>query len=407
MSNDNNTKISLATATIIGMNAMIGSGIFTAPATMAAYVGPAGIIAYILVVIAIWFLAQSLARLAELFPEEGSFYLYTKQWGGHTMGMIAITAYFIGLLIAMGLLSQMAGIYLHRFFPAFTPYTLGIIALWTLVILNMFGVALSSLGQHILIVCTLFPLIATTIMCFTKANLSYLTPFAPYGFSNVLKATRIVIFGFFGFECATSLFSIVKDPAKNVPRALTYSILIVGTIYTLFVSSIIISTPLSLFTNARLPLSEALLVIFPDKPWLILTIHFAILSAIIGTIHSMIMASSHLLMFLVKTLKNNVARKLIATGSFTTKTAVASVGLGIFITYVSFRNINLFFDLTSIFLIFAFIMSMITLLTIRSEWQSGRNITCILGILTALMIFTFAVQGLIHELGAVTNSCSN
>src|ERR1700722_6445072 len=102
-------KIGVATATIIGMNAMIGSGIFTAPATMASYVGPAGIIAYLIVIISVWFIAQSLARLAQLYPEEGSFYVYTKQWGGHIMGLIATTAYLIGLIIAMGLLTQMSG----------------------------------------------------------------------------------------------------------------------------------------------------------------------------------------------------------------------------------------------------------------------------------------------------------
>ena len=47
------------TATIIGMNAMIGSGIFTAPAAIASYVGPAGIIAYVFVVLSVWCMALS------------------------------------------------------------------------------------------------------------------------------------------------------------------------------------------------------------------------------------------------------------------------------------------------------------------------------------------------------------
>lgn len=396
-------KIGVATATIIGMNAMIGSGIFTAPATMAAYVGPAGILAYIFVVIAVWFIAQSLARLSYLFPEEGSFYIYVKQWAGHTWGLIASTAYFIGLLIAMGLLSQMAGQYIQAYFPSISAYTLGLITLAILVFLNMFGVVLSTLGQHILIICTLFPLIATTIMCLTKMNVSYLTPFAPYGFSHVLKATRIVIFGFFGFECAASLFNIVHTPEKNVPRALTYSILIVGFVYTLFVGSIILSTPLSLFTDPRIPLSQTLKFIFPTHPWLIATIHFAILSAIIGTIHSMIWSSSHLLTLLVKKFKNSAAQKLAASPLFNSKISVALVGIAICISYISLKNTNLFFCLTAIFIVFAYIASMITLLTIRAEWQSGRNIICILGIITASMIFIFAIQGLIQEVSTLTN----
>ena len=256
-------KIGVTTATIIGMNAMIGAGIFAAPAGLAAHVGPAGIIAYIFVVIAVWFMANSLAKVASLYPGEGSFYTYTKQWGGHAMGVAAISAYFIGLLIAMGLLSQAAGSYLHTFFPSVTPHALGLIALVSLVVLNMFGVVFSQLGQHILIGCTLFPLLATTILCFTKADISNLTPFAPYGLSNLFKALPFVIFGFFGFESAASLYSIVENPQKNVPRALTYSIAAVGLIYILFVTSIIVSTPLHLFTSPLTPLSEALRQLFP------------------------------------------------------------------------------------------------------------------------------------------------
>jgi amino acid transporter len=117
-------KIGVSTATIVGMNAMIGAGIFSIPATLAAHVGPAGILALIFVIISIWFMATSIARLAYLFPEEGSFYTYAKQWSGHIGGMLAVTSYLIGLLIAMGLLCRQAGIYLHTFIPFIDPYAL-------------------------------------------------------------------------------------------------------------------------------------------------------------------------------------------------------------------------------------------------------------------------------------------
>lgn len=398
MAEGNAPKIGVATATIIGMNAMIGSGIFTAPAVMASNVGPAGIFAYIFVVVSIWCMALSLARLAYLFPEEGSFYTYTKQWGGHIVGMIAISAYFIGLLIAMGLLTQVAGHYLTCFFPHVSPNTLGMIALFMLTALNMFGVTMSQLGQHILIVCTLFPLLASTVLFLTKANVKNLFPFAPHGFTNVLKATRVVIFGFFGFECATSLFNIVDKPEKNVPRALTYSILLVGTIYTLFIGAIIISTPLHHFSNPSIKLSEILQLLFPNNPWFIWLIHTSILSAILGTIHSMIWASSNLLQLIVKKLKSPIAQKIQASHYINEKTSVLLIGLAIFTSYSSINNLGLFFYLTAIFVVFAFTLSMITLLTIRSEWRSRRNIKTIFGIVTAISIFIFAVEGLVQEI---------
>ncbi len=387
MAQENVSKIGVATATIIGMNAMIGAGIFTAPAAIGSYVGPAGIIAYLFVIVAVWFMAQSLARVAARFPQEGSFYTYAKQWGGHFVGSIAGSFYLIGLVIAMGLLCQAAGHYLHNpFFPNQTPYTLGLVTLVSLVVLNMFGVVLSEIGQQILICTTTLPLIVTTFMCFTKANLANLFPFMPFGLRNVLQATRAVVFGFFGFECASSLFAIVKEPQKNVPRALTYSIMIVGTLYLLFVTSIILSTPLDLFADPNMPLSIVLRTVFPDSTWILTVVHISILSAIIGTIHSMIWSSSALLVSLLKQIKKITIDQ---------RAAVVGVAFCIFTTFTYLKNINLFFSLTAIFIVIAYLLSMMALLFIPDEWKGGKNLMTIGGMITALVILYFAFEGVL------------
>lgn len=398
MASKNSGKIGVSTATITGMNAMIGAGIFTAPAVLASNIGPAGILTYLFVVISVWFIAQSLARVASLFPLEGSFYAYTKQWGGHTMGLVAGGAYVLGLLIAMGVLCRIAGIYLLPFFPTVNSNILGLIALITLVALNMFGAALSQLGQRILIACTVLPLVTATVMCLTKINFKLLTPFAPFGFGNVFQATSKVIFGFFGFESAASLFSIVRDPEKNVPRALTYSIILVGTLYLLFVGAIILSIPLDLFTSAETPLTETLKHIFPQTTWLIWVIHVSILSAVLGTIHSMIWGSSALLIALVKKLKSKPAKSLISSNILNSKTSVLAIGTGIMTGFLTINNIDLFFNLTALCIISSYTLSIITLLTMKEEWRSGQNIKTVLGIATASLMLIFAMQGIIGQI---------
>lgn len=391
-------KIGVATATIVGMNAMIGAGIFGVPASLASSVGPAGILTYAFVIVAVWFMALGLARLAQLYPQEGSFYTYAKQWGGHTVGLIAAGAYLVGLMIAMGLLAQFAGFYLHEAFPQFSQQAWGLFTLGSLVVLNMIGVKMSELGQNILIVCTVAPLILSTIMCFSKADFSNLTPFMPFGFKNLLQATKAVIFGFFGFEAAASLFTIVKDPEKNVPKALTYAIVLVGTLYLLFVTSLILCVPLSAFSDPSILLTNVLAQVFPDSLWIINVIHFSILSAIIGTIHSMIWSSSALLVSYLKTFKVPAIQTMITSGSLNQTNAVAFVGACIFASFITLTNINLFFSLTALFIVFAYIASMITLLTLEQEWKSGNNWKTILGLLTASVILIFALEGLLQEI---------
>jgi APA family basic amino acid/polyamine antiporter len=388
------TKIGLTTAIIVCMNAMIGSGIFTAPAAMASNVGPAGILAYVIVIAAVWFIALSLSRLAQLYPEEGSFYTYAQKWGGHYAGLAASGLYLTGLVIAMSLLSQMVGLYAQKILPSISATTIGFGSIVALTILNLFGVILSEVGQYILIALTLFPLIAITIFCFMKANIKNLTPFAPYGFGNVFKATRMVIFGFFGFESAASLFSIVANPKRNVPLALTISILCVGFTYMLFVFSIILAIPLSSFGGAQEALTSTLSRVFPGNEWLVSFIHIAILSAIIGTIHSMIWGASELLVSLVHKIKRQSMSYQHQTYQ---RIAVCFIGGCIALSFFLFKNLNLFFSCTALCIVSSYILSMITLLTLKDEWKSGQNIKTLLGILTACFIIYVAAQAIVQE----------
>jgi amino acid transporter len=397
MSTDNTKKIGLITATIVGMNAMIGAGIFSVPAALALNVGPAGILTYAFVIISVWCMGTSIARLAQLFPQEGSFYIYAKQWGGHIVGLIAAGSYLIGLMIALGLLAQRAGADLHSSFPMISATTLGVVTVVALVILNMVGVVMSEIGQLILICLTIFPLITTTIICFSKANIQNLFPFMPFGFSNILAATKAVIFGFFGFECAASLFNIVEDPEKNVSKALTWSIIIVGLLYLLFVISLILAIPLHNF-SLEIPLSVSLSTVFPGNRWLLLCIHISIISAVLGTIHSMIWSASSLLVSYASKFRSKTVQTLLHRNYINQKSSVLIMGCCILLSFVTFKNMDLFFSLTSIFLITAFMLSMITLLTMRSEWKSGENFKTLAGVATALVILMFAIQGVIANL---------
>ena len=203
---------------------------------------------------------------------------------------------------------------------------------------------------------------------------------------------------FFGFECATSLFSIVENPGKNVPKALTYSILIVGVMYTLFIASLILATPLSAFSAPTTPLSTILASIFPERTWLIASIHLAILAAIIGTIHSMMWGTSTLFVSLIQ--KVNQKNRSYIQNNFAYAQRIATVCMGavIAIPFFFLSDLHIFFNITAVGIITAIILSLITLLTIKKEWYNGRNIITLCGIGTALAIGYFALEGLIEGL---------
>lgn len=397
MSTSNSEKIGVSTATIVGMNAMIGAGIFATSTALASDVGPAGIISFAFMAVSVWFMAQSLARVAQLFPQEGSFYTYAKQWGGHYAGLFANACYMTGLLIAMGLLTHAAGDHLVRYIPTVSAYNLGLLTLISLTALNILGVSLSTLGQRILIVCTVFPLIATAVMCLLKADVANLMPFMPQGPISILKATRLVAFSFFGFEASASLFNVIKDPEKNLPKALTYSLIAVALLYLTFVTSLILAVPLNLFKQFPGPIAGPLSAIFPNNTWVIECVHISSISAILGTLHSMIWSSGTLFLTFIKKFRSKGAQLILAHGIMNHRTATLCMGIAIFLSFKTFTSL-MFFNFTALFLILAYSSSMVTLLTLKEEWKSGQNYITLAGLATASIIIYFALADIVASI---------
>lgn len=397
MDKNNSTKIGLVSATIICMNAMIGAGIFTTPAKLATSVGPAGIITYLFVIIAVLFMAISLSKVAQSYPQEGSFYTYTKQWGGHFIGTLAAGAYVLGVVIALGLLAQIASQYFHDFIPWLSPQTIGFILIFIIVGLNAAGIKIIRTGQIFLLTCTLFALFSTIILCLFNADTANLTPFMPYGFSSLASATSTAIFAFFGFESAASLYSIVKKPEQNVPRALTISLLIVGTIYLTFIGSIILAIPAPAFTSPRIPLSEVISSVFPHYSWLSQIIGFAILTAICGVLQSMSYSASTLAFSFLKLLDHNWSKTITkAKNGF--QIIVFIVGIFIIFNFFAVKSMGLFFNFTALFIVFAFACSILTLVIKKHDKTIGQKIITGGGLITAGIIFLNALYGILEEI---------
>lgn len=392
-------KIGIKTAIIIGMNAMIGAGIFSITSLLGSKVGPAGILTYIFAFTAVWFIAQSFARIAYLYPQEGSFYTYAKQFGGHTLGVLSAGSYLIGLLIAMGLLCKICGIYMQEFIPTASANNLGLAILISLVMLNMAGVTMSKISQYILIALTLYPLIMTSALCLSKINLANLTPFMPYGPISIIMGTKVAIFGLFGFESIASLFNVMENPEKSVPQALRYAMICVGIIYLTFIGSILLAIPQSLFAaHPNITVPQALDLLFPSYPTLTRSVGISILFAIMGTVHAMIWASSQLMVSYLKFLKLPIVMRAVQQNMITQRFCVFLAGTILLVAFLSIENLAIFFSLADVCIIFSFITAIIPLLSLKNEWLSGQNYMTLVGLASALIIFSVALEALIKNL---------
>jgi amino acid transporter len=253
---------------------------------------------------------------------------------------------------------------------------------------------ISAVGQHVLIAATVLPLFATTIICLTRADASLLTPFAPFGIAKVFTSARIIIFSFFGFECCASLYTVMQNPTRDVPRALILSILFVGAIYFFFMVSLILAVPLHYFSDPLIPISSVLKQIFPQQEWLILLIHTSILAATLGTIHAMQWGTSELLHVLVR--KIAFLRPIVPF--MTTQCSAILLGGLLFLPLLFFQNLNLFFSCTAIGVAGAYLLSIMTLFFIKQEWKLTRLIVPIIAVGTIVLILGFSIENIIEEL---------
>lgn len=393
-------KIGLISAIIICMNAMIGAGIFSTPAKLATSVGPAGIITYGLVVVAVLFIALSIAKLAQLYPEPGSFYTYTKQWGGHTLGLIAAGSYSLGITLAMGLLARIEASYIQAYLPNLSITTIGIALLSLILLVNLAGSKFVQAAQSFLICCTLFSIIATIILCLTHANFANLTPFAPYGIAPIFSATKAAIFAFFGFESAASLYSTVKDPEKNVPLAITLSIVLVGILYILFIGSIILAIPSSVFTDAFMPLSTALMKVMPRYSIIAYAVSISIITALLGVLQSMTYSVSLLIKSFLSYVQAPAVRAFVASPRSPQIISILLVSF-MLVNFLLVKNIDLFFSMTAVCIIFAFVLSMLALVITKRSLPTSTTVIAWLGIITGSAILLSALYDLAGQLQAL------
>lgn len=386
MSTQNSHKMGTLMATIVGMNAMIGAGIFILPEQLHKSVGPAALITYAFVIAAVWTIAYSLARVAAYYPQEGSFYTYITAWAGKRTGLIATTLYCIGLTFAMGLLTKMTGTYLHSFFPNISPIILSSIVLWMLSASIIAGTRMLWWAQIVLIAFTIAPLLLITALCLTKADVNNLTPFMPFGMNAVLRATKFVIFGFFGFEAVTTLYSNVDRPEYTMPRAISWSIILVSILYVSFIASTFLGLPRELFAEGK-SLPDVLYAVFPAYPWLISVVLWGIIITIMGTIHALLWSVSSLMVSMSK--MSGMKRPI------SEKQAIIILTISVWLCSVLLNNLELFFNITALCIILVLAGAIWPLATNIIKTSAKEKIIARMGLCAALVMCGYALEGIV------------
>lgn len=249
--------LGLFDATMIGVGAMIGAGIFVLTGIAAGVAGPAALLAFGLNALVTLLTALSYAELASAHPRSGGGYSYvTKAFPGpvgFVSGWMLWFCYIIACsLYALGFSSYFWE-FVHGYIPSLhelafealgkqAPFSIVTVGIGiAFIAINMRGTAVSGNVENILTVAKIVILGVFILFGFKQIfgdpahAASSFSPFFPLGFSGVILAMGLTFIAFEGYDLIATVAEEIKDPRRTIPRATVLSLGITILIYLLIV----------------------------------------------------------------------------------------------------------------------------------------------------------------------------
>ena len=282
---------------LMGIGAIVGTGIFVLTGTGAVTAGPALTLSFIIAAIACGFAALCYAEFASSVPVAGSIYTYSYV----TLG--EIVAWMIGwdLLLEYGLATSTVAVGWSGYFqsllkgigivlpealraaPGAIPGVNTVFNLPAFLIMLVLTFMLSLGVRESARVNNIMVLIKTgVVLLFIFVGVSYVKPdnwqpFMPFGMGSVMSAAALVFFAFIGFDAVTSAAEEVKNPAKDLPIGIIGSLGICTILYVVVAAIMTGIVPYMNFKGVDHPVSLALQ--YAGQDWVA---GFVDLAAILG-----------------------------------------------------------------------------------------------------------------------------
>jgi len=231
-------------ALTIGVGTMIGAGIFVLPGDAISATGSLAVVSFLLGGGIALLTAFSASELGTAMPKSGGAYYYVNQALGPLFGSVAGWANWLGLAFASAFYMVGFGRYVANIagFSASAGVQVGPVGLrWVQVIgliaaalfvaVNYVGAKETGRLQNVIVVLLVVILAIFTAVGALGASRANLP--ASQGLTPMLSTTGLIFVSYLGFVQITSVAEEIRDPGRNLPRAVIGSVLIVSVIYAL------------------------------------------------------------------------------------------------------------------------------------------------------------------------------
>jgi amino acid transporter len=245
--------------TSITLNSVIGAGIFTMPAALAAGAGSASIAALLGMLVLVSLIVLCMAEVASRYDVTGGPVVYVGSAFGPFAGFVAGWLMYVSRLATFGAIAVTMLDYGGGLWAPLqeTGARVAVITVFVAVItaINVRGVVRGALTSNVLLALKLIPLV---LLALAGAGLAFgdaLPLPEPAGINELGAAFLIAFYAFMGFEQSTVVAGESRNPRRDVPIGLLGGIAVVGVLYSLLVLACMHTVPD--LGAARRPLADA------------------------------------------------------------------------------------------------------------------------------------------------------
>src|SRR5687768_3171868 len=237
--------------TLLGIGAIIGTGIFVLTGTAAAnQAGPAIILAYVAAGLACGFAALCYAEFASMIPISGSAYTYAYATLGEVfawmIGWDLILEYAVGsMTVAVGWSGYfqriLAGFGVHL--PAWMSASPGtnvegalinlpaVIIVLVISALLVIGVRESARFNAVMVTIKLAAILFFIVVGIRYVEPANWSPFMPYGVQGISAAAAVVFYAYIGFDAVSTTAEEARNPSRDLPIGIIASLVVCTVLY--------------------------------------------------------------------------------------------------------------------------------------------------------------------------------
>ena len=214
----------------IAIGQIIGAGVVALTGVAIGMTGPSVIFAYGVAAVLVLIVSVLIMVAGATLPVVGAYYVWSSRLGSGWLGSVVLMLILLAS-ISLSLYGSSFGLYLNPLFPVLSINGWGIVVIGLLFLANLFGLAIASRVQILLVLVLLSALSIYAGFAMPKIEPQLLTPMFPNGFVGFISAAFLLKFATGGAYLVVGLGGETHNPARTIPIVMVTSTVLVAVIY--------------------------------------------------------------------------------------------------------------------------------------------------------------------------------